>query len=83
MSIRIYPEHKSRLLRAAALQHTDLTNFVIQSALAAAEDVIAACEQVTLSERDGLRVLQLLENPPEPNAKMQCGAKELAEGASA
>ena len=34
MNIRVKPEVKARLLRAAALRHTDLTSFVTQSALA-------------------------------------------------
>jgi len=36
-----------------------------------AESVIAAAEIVTLSERDSLLVLDLLEHPPAPNAKLR------------
>ncbi len=59
------------LMRAAALRHTDLTDFVTQSALREAKAVIEAAEHVKLSERDSLLVLDLLENPPAPNAKLR------------
>ena len=36
----------------------------------AAKAVIAQAEQMKLSERDSLRVLQALENPPPPTAKL-------------
>lgn len=79
MSLRIRAEEKSLLLRAVALKHTDLTDFVLHHALRAAKDVIAEAEQVRLSERDSLRLLKLLENPPAPNAKLTAAARALPE----
>jgi len=78
MSLRIRAEEKALLLRAVALQHTDLTDFVVQHALRAAKSVIEKAEQVQLSERDSLRVLDLLENPPAPNAKLLAAAQGLS-----
>jgi uncharacterized protein (DUF1778 family) len=75
MSLRIRPEEKALLLRAVALQHTDLTDFVVKHALRAAKNVIEKAEQVQLSERDSLRVLALLENPPAPNARLLAVAR--------
>ena len=77
MSLRIRPEEKATLLRAVALKHTDLTDFVLRHALRAAKAVIAEAERVQLSARDSLRVLELLENPPAPNAKMLAAARSL------
>ena len=71
MNLRIAPEAKARLVRAAALCHTDLTDFVTRTALREADAVIAAAEVMALSERDGLRVLALLENPPAPNDRLR------------
>lgn len=71
MNIRVKPEVKARLVRAAALRHTDLTEFVTRTALREAEAVIEAAEHIKLSERDSLLVLDLLENPPVPNAKLR------------
>lgn len=59
------------LMRAAALRNTDLTDFVLQSALREAESVIEEAERITLSERDSLTVLKLLEKPPPPNARLR------------
>lgn len=77
MSLRIRAEEKALLLRAVALKHTDLTDFVVRHALVAARDVIARAEHMQLSERDSLRVLDLLENPPEPNARLIAAAQAL------
>ena len=77
MSLRIRPEEKAILLRAVALKHTDLTEFVIRHAVGAARAVIEEAEHVPLSERDRLRVMDLLENPPRPNAKLRAAGKAL------
>lgn len=71
MNLRLQPEQKATLVRAAALRHTDLTDFVLQPALREARKVIEESERVRLSERDSLMVLDLLENPPAPNAKLR------------
>ena len=42
MSLRIRPEDKALILRAVALNHTDLTDFVIRQAVLAAKAVIEA-----------------------------------------
>lgn len=79
MSLRIRPEEKAILLRAVALKHTDLTEFVLRHALEAAKTVIEEADRVQLSERDSLRVLALLENPPAPNARLLAAADALPE----
>jgi uncharacterized protein (DUF1778 family) len=45
--------------------------------LRAAKAVIAEADRVRLSARDSLRVLDLLENPPKPNARLLAAAKAL------
>jgi uncharacterized protein (DUF1778 family) len=77
MSLRIRAEEKALLLRAAALNHTDLTDFVIRHALRAAQAVIEEADHVQLSARDSLRVPELLENPPAPNARLRAAAQAL------
>jgi uncharacterized protein (DUF1778 family) len=71
MNLRVRPEQKATLVRAAALRNTDLTDFVLQPALREAKRVIEEAERVMLSERDSLMVLKLLENPPAPNARLR------------
>ncbi len=77
MSLRIRPDDKALLLRAVAYTHTDLTDFVLRNAVQAAKGIIAQAEQSALSERDSLRVLDALENPPAPNAKLLAAAQAL------
>jgi uncharacterized protein (DUF1778 family) len=78
ISLRIRPEEKALLLRAVALNHTDLTDFVVRNALRAAKAVIKEADHVQLSPRDSLRVLKLLESPPAPNAKLLAAARALS-----
>ena len=77
MSLRLRPEQKATLVRAAALKNTDLTDFVLQPALREAAAIIEAADHLMLSERDSLRVLELLENPPPANAKLRAAAQAL------
>ena len=77
MSMRVRAEEKAMLLRAAALENTDLTDFVLQHALHSAKAVIEAAEHIRLSERDSLRVLAVLEHPPRPNPKLRAAARAL------
>ncbi|WP_454888831.1 type II toxin-antitoxin system TacA family antitoxin [Sphingobium indicum] len=77
MNLRISSDVKAKLVRAAALRNTDLTNFVTQTALREAEAVIEEAEVIRLSDRDYKRVLELLENPPRPNARMRAAIAAL------
>ena len=77
MSLRIRPDDKAMLMRAVAYAHTDLTDFVLRNTMQAAKAVIAQAEHVLLSERDSLRILEALENPPAPNAKLLAAAHAL------
>jgi uncharacterized protein (DUF1778 family) len=77
MSLRMTPEVKSKLVRAAAFRNADLTSFVTQAALREAEAVIEAAERIKVSERDYRRILELLENPLKPNAKLKAAIAAL------
>ena len=77
VSLRIRPEEKAILMRAAALNHTDLTDFVVRHSVRAARSVIREADHIQLSERDSLLVLHLLENPPAPNKKLLAAARAL------
>ena len=78
IELRVDAGAKAKLARAAALEHIDLTAFILRAALPAADHVIENAERITLSERDSLRVLDLLENPPTPNAKLRRAAAAFA-----
>ena len=59
MQLRVRPEQKATLMRAAALRNTDLTDFIVQLAMREAKTVIEEAERIRLSERDSLLVLDL------------------------
>jgi uncharacterized protein (DUF1778 family) len=77
LALRIDPEAKAIIMRAASLAHTDVTAFILQSTLPAARTIIEQAERLQLSERDSLRVLELLEHPPLPNNRLRSAASEL------
>ena len=64
-------------MRAAGLRHTNLTDFVLELALREADAVIEEAEWVKVSERDYVRVLDLLKNPSVPNNKLRVAATAL------
>jgi uncharacterized protein (DUF1778 family) len=68
-------EQKRILSTAAAYERLDLTSFVMRTALPAAENIVARNERITLTARDSLRVLELLEHPPKPAAALRAAAK--------
>ena len=77
MNLRVKPDQKARLLRAASLRNTDLTDFVLRVALREADAVIEEAERVDLFSRDYSRVMDLLGNPPAPNDKLRSAAAAL------
>ena len=74
ISLRIASNDKSLLMRAASIQHTNLTEFVIRNVISAAQKIIDENERLELTERDSLHVLDLLDNPSAPNDKLLAAA---------
>lgn len=77
LQLHVTPAHKARIARAAAIQHVDLTQFVTEAALHEADTVITEAEAVQVSERDFTRILELLDNPPAPNARLKAAIAAL------
>jgi uncharacterized protein (DUF1778 family) len=75
VELRIKREEKAILARAAALEHVDLTGFILRKMMPEARAVIDRAERVALSERDSVKVLDLLENPPKPTARLKRAAR--------
>jgi uncharacterized protein (DUF1778 family) len=76
-AMRIPQAEKARLMRAASIEQTDLKNFMLRNALRAADAVIDHAEHIVLSERDTRLLLDLLDNPREPNERMIAALKSL------
>jgi uncharacterized protein (DUF1778 family) len=75
VELRLRPEDKAVLTRAAALERLDLTAFILRNVLPQAAAVIAREEHVQLTGRDSLCVRDLLENPPAAPARLVRAAK--------
>ncbi len=68
---RVPHEVYETLCRAAELTGSTVNQFLVQSALKEAQAVIEREEVIRLSPRDWGWLLDLIENTPEPNAKLK------------
>ena len=71
LEARVSPEAKALCQRAADLQGRTLTDFVVHSAVEAANRTIRETEFVELSRRDRLAFVEALLNAPAPNKRLQ------------
>lgn len=77
VALRVRSADKATIMRAVALAQTDMTSFILRTVLREAQSVIEEHERIQLSQRDSRRVMELLENPPAPNAKLRKAARAL------
>ena len=75
IELRATKEEKRLLATAAAYERLDVTSFVMRSVLPTAREVVDRAERIVLSERDSVRVLALLENPPKPTPALMAAAR--------
>lgn len=64
--------HAKRVIieRAASIYGATLNQFLVQTALDRAGEILEREETLRLSSRDALTFLAALENPPQPSAKL-------------
>lgn len=77
IALRVQEADKAVIMRAVAVAQTDMTDFILRAALREARSVIEEHERIKLTHRDSLQVLELLENPPAPNAKLRKAARSM------
>jgi len=75
IELRATKEEKRILATAAAYERLDVTSFIMRNVLPTAREVVDRAERIVLSERDSVRVLKLLENPPKPNSALLAAAR--------
>jgi uncharacterized protein (DUF1778 family) len=75
ISARVPHDVYATLCRAAELTGTTVNQFLVQSALKAAQAVIEREEVIRLSPRSWSWLLDLMENPLKPNAKLKAAMK--------
>jgi uncharacterized protein (DUF1778 family) len=78
IELRATKEEKLLLATAAAYERLDVTTFIMRSVLPTARDVVDRAERIVLSQRDTVRILKLLENPPTPAAALMAAARRRA-----
>ena len=72
---RVPREVYDTLCRAAELTGATVNQFLVQAALKEAQSVIEREDVIRLSPRDWNWLLDLMESPPKPNAKLQAAMK--------
>jgi uncharacterized protein (DUF1778 family) len=72
---RVSPEIHARLRRAAELTGATVNQFLVQAALKEAQAVIEREEVIRLSPRDWNWLLDMIETPPKPNARLKAAVK--------
>ena len=75
ISARVPHEVYETLVLAADLTGATVNQFLVQSAIKEAKSVIEREQVIRLSRRDCERLLDLLENPPKPNARFEAAMK--------
>ncbi len=76
LEARLTAEQKELLQRAAELEGTTLTDFVVRSAQEQARRIIEEHTRIKLGLEDSQAFVESLLNPPQPNARMMAFAKE-------
>ncbi len=71
VSLRLSPQSKQTLERAAAYVDKTLTDFVVDVALRQAEAVVREHEVIALTAEEWRQFQDMLLNPPEPNERLR------------
>jgi len=71
LDLRLNPQDKDRIARAAALRGVAVSAFVRDAVLREAESAIAAETAVALSAEESRRFLAALDKPFAPNARLR------------
>ena len=77
VALRIRPADGAIIMRAAALAQTDMSTLILRTVLREAQAVIDEDEGRKLTQRESRLVMDLLANPPAPNAKLRKAARAL------
>lgn len=74
--MRLAPEEKQVIDRAATLSGSNTTDFVRSTMLAAAREAVRAHEVVELTAEGSRVFVEALMDPPEPNENLRALARE-------
>lgn len=77
LNLRLDPAAKRRIEQAASFEGKTVSNFILSSALATAEQTIREHETLVLSRRDAEAFLDAIAAPREPSEKLRQALEEL------
>jgi uncharacterized protein (DUF1778 family) len=69
ISMRVDPERKAVIARAAKIQHTTISDFVLENAYGAAREIIAEETQISMTKKQFEAMCRILDHPPTANLK--------------
>lgn len=75
ITARVPQAVQEKLMQAAELTGSTLNQFVVQSALERAEQIIDRERVIALNREDAAMLIDLLENPPKPNDALKRALK--------
>lgn len=78
LDVRLAQEHKKMIEEAAALLGQTVSTFTVATLLREAGRVMERFGTITLTRRDRDAFMALLDNPPEPNARLRRAFQEHA-----
>lgn len=76
LDLRVAPDEKDLIDRAAALAGSNTTDFVRSTILAAAREAVRNHEVIKLTAEGSRAFVEALLNPPEPNEHLRALARE-------
>lgn len=80
VAARLSTDQKQLLQRAADLEHRTLTDFMVDSGVRRAEEVIRRHEVITLSEQGARAFMEAVYNPQPPTAYLRQAAERYKAG---
>lgn len=72
ISMRVDPQRKAVIARAAQIRHTTISDFVLENAYSAASDIVADETSIVMTAQQFDAFCRVLDNPPKASvAKMR------------
>lgn len=64
ISMRVDPQRKAVIARAAKIQHTTISDFVLENAYQVASEIVADETSITMTKEQFEHMCRVLDNPP-------------------
>ena len=77
IDLRLSDDDKSLIEEAAAMSNLTITQFMVTTASERAAEVIEQHRRLVLNEESWNRVMDAIDNPPEPNERLKRAARRL------